>query len=114
MAWPAARPWLGFLTILLCSTSVTSLKLIFGLESPKNFWVDQSCMQKGFTPVTVQESLNLASRGGKRVLNTQDDYQGWVFQLLFKQERDFRIFDDDETQAWDVVGKKVSVLSLGM
>ena len=103
MALSTARPRLWSLLIFLSSTYVTAIKLNWGLESPKNFWMDGSCIRRGFTPVTAQESLDMASRGAKRLLNLNDNNQGFIYRLLFKEDRDFEIFTDRETQAWDVV-----------
>lgn len=52
----------------------------------------------------------MATRGARRLLNQLDGYQGWVFELLFKTERDFSVSDDAETEAWNVVGKQLPVL----
>lgn len=85
-------------------------------ESPKTYWVDQSCVQKGFTPVVVQESFKIAARGSSRLLNRNDNYLAWVFQLLFKTERDFSIPSGEDTGitvTWEAVGEQLPVLSIG-
>lgn len=112
MAFRAGRPYLWLLIFhLLCSSSVTSLYINFNLQAPKTFWVDQSCISKGFTPVTAQESLDVAGHGSRRLLNLHDDYQAWVYNFLFKSERDFSILDDADTEAWNVVGKQLPAVS---
>ena len=98
-----SRPDLWLLILSLYLTSVTSISINFEYASPKTFWVDQSCIQKGFTPVTAQESLDMATRGARRLLNLDDDYQDWLFELLFKVHRDFRLLDGIETETWNVV-----------
>ena len=114
MASPTARFWLWPLVLLLCSTSVTSFRINYPRDTPKTFWVDASCEGKGFTPAQAQESLLLASRGANRLINLYDDYQAWVYKLLFKEERDFSINDYFVLMAWDVIGKTLLLLPLEM
>ena len=116
MALPTARSslWPLVLVILFRSTAVTSLQIRFALDSPKTFWIDGSCERKGFTPNHAQESLHLASRGANRLINLYDDYQAWVFKLLFKQDRDFGIYDYSPSMAWDLIGKILPELPLEM
>ena len=104
--------WPPILTLYL--TSVTSIFVNCEVEAPKTLWVDQSCLLKGFTSATVQESLNIATQGASRLLNLNDRYQGLVYQLLFKVARDFNVETDEETAAWLVVGKQLPVLLFGM
>ena len=112
MAFCPGRPCLWLLIIhLLCSTPVTSIAINLNLNAPKTFWVDQSCISKGFTPATAQESLDIAGHGSRRLLNLNDNYQAWVYNLLFKSERDFSVMDDTDTEAWNVVGKQLPLLS---
>ena len=113
MTFRAGRPYLWLLIIhLLCPSSVTSVYLNFrDVEKPENFWVDQSCISRGFTPVTAQESFDIARQGSRRLLNLDDDYQGWVFDFLFKTARDFGLFNDQLTDAWEVVVKQLLVIS---
>lgn len=92
------------LILSLCLTSVTSLSFI--QDSPKTWWVDDNCIRKGFTPVTARETFQIATLGAKRLLNLDDQNQGWVFNLLFKSERDFSILTQGDTEAWSVVGKQ--------
>ena len=92
---------------------MTSIAIGFNLakDAPKTFWVDQSCVPKNFTPATAQESLDVAGHGSRRLLNLHDNYQAWVYNLVFKSERDFTL-DDTESEAWNVVGKQMAALSL--
>lgn len=113
MTFRAGRPYLWLLIIhLLCSSSVTSIWIDFrDIKRPATFWVDQSCITKGFTPATAQESLDIAYQGSRRLINLGDDYQAWVFKLLFKSERDFSLFDNADTDAWQAVGKQLLATS---
>ncbi len=95
----------GPLILALYITSVTSMFVNFEFEAPKTFYVDTSCLLRSFTSTTVQESLNIAKRGAGRLLNLNDDYQGFVFQLLFKIARDFSVEDEVERPAWTAVGE---------
>ena len=81
-------------------------------ESPKTYWVDQSCIQKGFNPVAVQESFRVAARGSSRLLNRNDNYLAWVFQLLFKTARDLTLPSDGITVTWEAVGEQLRLLSI--
>ena len=111
MAFRTGYPCLWTLILLLCSICVTCIRINPDYNnSPKTYWVDQSCISKGFTPITAGESVHMANRGARRLLNELDDYQGWVFELLFKRQRDFSLSDDSETRAWNVVGKQSPVL----
>lgn len=101
--------WPLFLTLLYV-TSVTSIFINFETEAPTTFWVDSSCLRRGFTSTSVQESLNIAKRGASRLLNLNDGYQGFVFQLLFKVARDFRVMGEEWAPAWNAVGKKLPAL----
>ena len=106
MAVRTGRPYLWLLIIqLLCSSSVISLYIEFSLEAPKNFWVDPTCISKGFTPATAQDSLEIAGLGSRRLLNLHDTYQAWVFNFLFKSQRKFALLDNSDTETWNVVGK---------
>lgn len=109
MAFLTHRPCLWPLILFLCSTPVTSFRPII-TTGPTTFWVDQTCIQKGFTPVAAQESLDMSFLGSRRLLNLNDQYQAWVYNLLFKQPRDFQLENDEFSNAWDVVGKRVAYL----
>lgn len=104
--------WPPILTLYL--TSVTSIFVNCEVEAPKTFWVDQSCLLKGFTSATVQESLNIATHGSSRLLNLSDRYQRFVCEMLFKRLRNLSVETDEETAAWLVVGKQLPVLLFGM
>ena len=67
-------------------------------------------MAKGFTPTAVQESLDIAGHGSRRLLNLHDNYQAWVYNLLFKSPRYFSVMDDTDTEAWNVVGKQTACI----
>ena len=106
MAFPTGRPCLWLLIIQsLYSNFVTSIFVSFKLVAPKNFWMDPTCIHKGFTPSMAQESLDIAGHGARRLVNLNDNYQAWVFDLLFKDVRDFRLLSNGWTEAWNVVGK---------
>lgn len=112
MPFCTGRPCLWPLILSLCLTSVTSLNFI--QDSPKTWWVDGSCIQKRFTPITARETFQIATLGARRLLNLNDQNQGWVFNLLFKSERDFSILAEGDTEAWNVVGKKLPALPFEM
>lgn len=84
---------------------MASIFINFETEAPTTFWVDNSCLRRGFTSSTIQESLNIAKRGASRLLNLNDDYQGWVFENLFKVAREFSVTNEELTPAWNAVGK---------
>ena len=107
MTLSAARTWLWAHVLLLCATSVTSLNVNWNIQAPKNFWMDQSCLNKGITPTVAQESLDIALLGARRLVNLDDDYQGWIYSLLFKAVRDFALMNDDDTETWNVVGEQL-------
>lgn len=98
------------LILSIYTTSITSLFIDFNAGQPATFWVDQSCLLKGFTSTTVQESLNIATRGSYRVINRNDGYQGWLFQKLFKVARVFNVDPTEDTVAWVVVGEQLPML----
>lgn len=53
----------------------------------------------------------MATRGARRLLNLNDQYQAWLYEnLLFKKRRDFSLIDARPTQVWDVVGKQLPIL----
>ena len=111
MPFRIGPPYLCLLILSLCSASATALILDLESNAPTSYWVDQSCIQKGFPPSTARESLLMATRGARRLLNLNDAYQAWLFRLLFKVPRDFSLFDEDaESLAWDVVGEWLAVL----
>lgn len=58
--------------------------------------------------------MQIATLGARRLLNLNDEYQGSVFDLLFKTERDFSIFTNEDTEAWNLVGKQSPVLPFEM
>lgn len=106
MAFHFGRQYLCPLTklLLLYSTSVTSLHISNYENAPKYYSVDPSCSQRfAFTPVTARESVEIAARGSRRLLNLNDAYQAFVFNLLFKQTRNFQESNWDYSEAWSVV-----------
>lgn len=54
--------------------------------------------------------MQIASLGARPLLNLNDQYQEWVFNLLFKIERDFSVLTNDDTEAWNLVGKQLPML----
>lgn len=60
--------------------------------------------------------MQMATLGAKRLLNTNDQYQGAIFNLLQKIDRDFTLRPEGvaDTEAWNVVGKQLPVLPFGM
>ena len=54
--------------------------------------------------------MQMATLGARRLVNLNDQNQGWVYNLLFKSERDFSILNEGDTGAWNVVGKQLPVL----
>lgn len=111
MTFRIGPPYLCLLILSLYSASVTALILDFEFTAPASYWVDQSCIEKGFPPSTARESLLMATRGARRLLNFNDAYQAWLFRLLFKVPRDFGLFGEDpESLAWNVVGEWLAVL----
>ena len=114
MDFRTARSRLWPLILLLCSSPATSLLINFDLKAPKTFWVDNSCFQKGFTPVTAGESLAIAGHGSRRLLNLNDEYQAYVFELIFQNAPDFSLMDNAYTEAWNVVGERLPKLTLEM
>lgn len=116
MAFRTGPSWLWPLIILLfCLTSVTSTVIT---NSPRTFWLDQSCIEKTrpsngipspFTIEAVQESLYMAFRGSRRMINRLDTYVPWLFQFLFKIQRPTLNLVSDSTP-WLVLRKKSPVL----
>lgn len=95
MALRTSHSWLWPIVIFcFCSTFVTSSLIT---DSPKTYWLDQSCIEKTrpfnddiaspFTVEAVQESLHMAFRGSRRLINGRDLYVPWLFQFLFKIQR---------------------------
>ena len=107
MALTAAHTWFWAHVLLLCATSVTSMRINFNIEAPKTFWVDKTCIQKGFSPTTAQESIDIALLSAHRLVNLNDDYQAFIYNLLFKAVRDFGLEDDSWTETWNVVGERL-------
>ena len=58
--------------------------------------------------------MQIATLGARRLLNLNDEYQGEVFELLLKTERDFAILTNENTEAWNLVGKQLPVLAFEM
>lgn len=118
MAFRTGPSWLWPLVILVfCSTFVTSSLIT---NSPRTFWLDQSCIEKTrpsngrpspFTVEAVQESLNMAFRGSRRLINGLDIYVPWLFQFLFKIQRPTLNLVSDSTP-WLVIRKTLPVLPL--
>ena len=118
MAFRTGPSWLWPLVILLfCSTFVTSTVIT---NSPRTFWLDQSCIDKTrpssglpapFTLAAAQESLYMAFRGSRRLINLLDVYVSWLFQFLFKIQRPTINLASDSTP-WLVIRKELLVLPL--
>lgn len=118
MAFRTGSSWLWPLVILLfCSTLVTTSLIT---NSPRTYWLDQTCIEKTrthsgtpspFTVEVAQESLYMAYRGSRRLLNRLDGYVPWLFQFLFKIRRPTVNLLSDSTP-WLVIRKELSMLPL--
>lgn len=103
MALHFGRPCLYPLLFLFHSICVSSLNINFFENPPRTYWIDDTCIRKGLTPAAAPESLRMAARGASRLLNINDEYQEYVYALLFKQARDFALENNDATEAWNVI-----------
>ena len=72
---------------------------------PQTYWIDTTCLRKGFSKKSVEESLSVAVSGALRLMNQEDGNQAFVFQKLFGRQRDTRVFNGvSNSPTWRVVG----------